>query len=312
MKRDIIVEKLIAEGISEKTLVRLTDKQLNELADRMLGEDLTTTAAAMQKSPQIQQIAKTPGQNIKLVGEEDMTEDLKGNQNKIDKNKNGKIDAQDFKMMKAKKCEHCDKELSKCTCDDSHLEEAKPSAGLSKEKKSEVVKKAKAGEDIGKKGKGFEKIATKAAKKYGSKEAGQKVAAAAMWKNIHESDSSLNAKRNLHFELKEAGVSDVDLETKDINELAKKYSKNPHVKNAHEFYKRISDKTMSMTGKDTEVKEWVMNLAENELYHSFTSKNEIMGLIQTKLNESKHIVENEYLNTNDIKKVITNQLKKNK
>ena len=35
-----------------------------------------------------------------------------------------------------------------------------------------------------------------------------------------------------------------------------------------------------------EVKEWVNNLAENNLYHSFTSKNEIMELIQTKLNES--------------------------
>jgi hypothetical protein len=62
--------------------------------------------------------------------------------------------------------------------------ESKPSAGLSKEKKSEVVKKAKAGEDIGKKGKGFEKVAAKAAKEYGSKEAGEKVAAAAMWKNL--------------------------------------------------------------------------------------------------------------------------------
>lgn len=59
----------------------------------------------------------------------------------------------------------------------------KPSAGLSKKKKSEIVKKAKKGEDIGKKGKGFEKIEKKAAKEYGSKEAGKKVAAAALWKN---------------------------------------------------------------------------------------------------------------------------------
>jgi len=60
----------------------------------------------------------------------------------------------------------------------------KPSTGLSKEKKSSVVKAAKKGEDIGKKGKGFEKVADKAAKEYGSKEKGEKVAAAAMWKNI--------------------------------------------------------------------------------------------------------------------------------
>lgn len=69
----------------------------------------------------------------------------------------------------------------------SILEEAKkakPSVGLSKKEKSDVVKKAKAGKDIGKKGKGFEKLSDKAAEKYGSKEKGEKVAAAAMWKNI--------------------------------------------------------------------------------------------------------------------------------
>lgn len=67
------------------------------------------------------------------------------------------------------------------------LAEAKkkrPSAGLTKKEKSAVVKKAVAGKDIGKKGKGFEKVADKAAKEYGSKEKGEKVAAAAMWKNI--------------------------------------------------------------------------------------------------------------------------------
>ena len=63
-------------------------------------------------------------------------------------------------------------------------EASKPSAGLSKEKKSEVVKKAKKGEDIGKPGKGFAKV-EKAAKKSGAKDP-KAVAAAAMWKNIKE------------------------------------------------------------------------------------------------------------------------------
>jgi hypothetical protein len=62
-------------------------------------------------------------------------------------------------------------------------EKKKPSAGLTKKEKSAISKKAKAGKDIGKKGKGFEKIAKAAAEKYGSKERGQKVAAAAMWKS---------------------------------------------------------------------------------------------------------------------------------
>lgn len=56
----------------------------------------------------------------------------------------------------------------------------KPSAGLSKKQKSSIVKKAKAGKDIGKKGKGFEKI-VKAAKKSGAKDP-EAVAGAAFWK----------------------------------------------------------------------------------------------------------------------------------
>ena len=58
--------------------------------------------------------------------------------------------------------------------------EEKPSAGLSKKKKSAVAKKARAGGDIGKKGKGFDKVAKAA----GGGEKGQKIAAAAMWKNV--------------------------------------------------------------------------------------------------------------------------------
>jgi hypothetical protein len=61
-------------------------------------------------------------------------------------------------------------------------EDEKPSAGLSKKEKSSVVKKAKAGGDIGKPGKGFAKV-EKAAKKSGAKDP-KAVAAAAMWKNI--------------------------------------------------------------------------------------------------------------------------------
>ena len=62
-------------------------------------------------------------------------------------------------------------------------EKNKPSGGLSSKQRSEISKKARDGKNIGKPGKNFDKVADKAAKKYGSKEAGEKVAAAAMWKN---------------------------------------------------------------------------------------------------------------------------------
>lgn len=60
----------------------------------------------------------------------------------------------------------------------------KPSAGLTNKEKSSIAKKAVAGKDIGKKGKSFDKLAAKAAKQYGSAEAGAAVAAAAMYKGI--------------------------------------------------------------------------------------------------------------------------------
>jgi len=49
-------------------------------------------------------------------------------------------------------------------------------------KKSYSAKKAAVGKDIGKKGKNFSKIAESAGKKYGSKEAGKRVAGAILKK----------------------------------------------------------------------------------------------------------------------------------
>jgi hypothetical protein len=69
--------------------------------------------------------------------------------------------------------------------------EAKPSAGLSKAKKSAVVKDAKAGKDIGKPGKSFDKVAKAA----GGGEKGEKIAAAAMWKNIKETTAYMAEKK---------------------------------------------------------------------------------------------------------------------
>jgi hypothetical protein len=71
------------------------------------------------------------------------------------------------------------------------VSEAKPSAGLSAAKKSAVVKDAKAGKDIGKPGKGFDKVAKKA----GGGEKGEKIAAAAMWKNMKETVAYMSEKK---------------------------------------------------------------------------------------------------------------------
>lgn len=66
--------------------------------------------------------------------------------------------------------------------DVNEAKKEKPSAGLSKEKKSEIVKQAKKGKDFGKKGKGFKSVVA-AAKKSGATDP-EAVAGAAFWKNI--------------------------------------------------------------------------------------------------------------------------------
>ena len=75
-----------------------------------------------------------------------------------------------------------DDEMALQSIMESLLGEAKkkPSTGLSKKQKSAIVKKAKKGKDIGKKGKGFKSV-VKAAKAGGARDP-QAVAAAQMWK----------------------------------------------------------------------------------------------------------------------------------
>lgn len=57
-----------------------------------------------------------------------------------------------------------------------------PGKGIPEKKKSDIVKKARRGEDMFGKGKNFEKIAKEAGKKYGDEEAGKRVAGAIFWK----------------------------------------------------------------------------------------------------------------------------------
>lgn len=163
MNRQILVNKLLKEGFSQNTLMNFSDKELKTLSSRILGESEVMISKA---DPMLKQKVAAAQKEKKTI-ETYESKDLKGGQKKLDKNNNGKLDSQDFKMLRSKK---------------SEVKEEKPSAGLSKEKKSEVVKKAKKGEDIGKKGKGFKEI-EKSAKKGGAKDP-KAVAAAAMWKNI--------------------------------------------------------------------------------------------------------------------------------
>ena len=112
-------------------------------------------------------------------------------------------------------------------------EASKPSAGLSAAKKSAVVKDAKAGKDIGKPGKSFDKTAKAA----GGGEKGKKIAAAAMWKNIKETTAYIAEKAAATKDLpgKQEKI-DVDKDGKiEASDLAKLRAKKETVKESSDF-----------------------------------------------------------------------------
>lgn len=136
-------------------------------------------------------------------------EELKGNQKVLDKNKNNKLDSQDFKILRGEKGEVKEgwDDMMKAA---KERQGPQPSGGSGvkkgrayggaaqrpekdekKTQKEEVeqvdeasysAKAARAGKDIGKPGKMFKKIAKGAAARYGSMERGKKVAGAVLAK----------------------------------------------------------------------------------------------------------------------------------
>lgn len=210
MERKNIIQRLVKEGMSEKTLANFNDRQISVLANRMLREAITTTVDAMNKNPKIATLAKTPGVDVQVVKE---TKKSPGNSKKplskfqskkMDTDKDGDIDTTDLKNLRSKKKEVTDKE--------------KPSATISKKKKSQTVKTDIDDKDNGKKVK--ESINKKP----------KAVTGAAMWKNIRK--------------------------------------------------------------ESKEVENWINRLIETE-YHPFTSKAEILGLIEYKMGPGPGIAEPE-------------------
>ena len=98
MKRNEIVKSLLKEGFSEKTLVGFSDKQLSDLHVRLFGEEKGSVVVP-KGTPPIDILKMTnQGLNVELKEKK-----LVGNQKKIDANKNGKIDPEDFKLLNSKK-----------------------------------------------------------------------------------------------------------------------------------------------------------------------------------------------------------------
>jgi hypothetical protein len=131
--------------------------------------------------------------------------------------------------------------------------EAAPSAGMTKDEKTKVVKAAKKGEDIAGKGKTFEKIAKKAASKYGSKEAGNKVAAAVMWKKVAKegvdySDEEIDAILESYDDDEDDELTPAE---KELAKMGKGLSKQEEKKLANAD-KKAEDKAVSKTKSEVE------------------------------------------------------------
>jgi hypothetical protein len=220
MKRTELVEKLIKEGFSEKTLVKFSDNQLKQLASRMLSEE---DMMISKKDPQYQQKVDSAKKQNKTI---EAYEELKGNQHKIDKNHNGKIDAEDFAMLNKEKKSNVEE-------GDYHNERSGKALEKSKEDFPQL-KNIKKCDECG-------KVGTKCKCK----------------KDVEEEVMEIKSKKCNHCnkEMSKCSCDDSHLE------------------------------------ESNKIKNWVKGLVENKEFHSFTSKNEIMELIQTKLNESDTMVQ---------------------
>jgi hypothetical protein len=376
MKRTELVEKLIKEGFSEKTLVKFNDNQLIQLASRMLSEE---DVMISKKDPQFQQKVDASKKQNKTI---ETYEELKGNQKVLDKNNNDEIDADDFAILNKEKKgdvkeekeqnnERMSVKVSELKKGDilagSKLEVVSVSSGAKTPSgKSDVTvknpktdktqtklwgKHTKVGilrptdkkEEVNEADMGLTvKSAPKSTPLFGGspKKSSSPKKKSTPKKKVEtneegEVDESLNGlmlgviKDKLSKDLgREPEDHEIDKAHEDFvnswkkdnkyKERMKKNAYNPgkppspdfngynkrkekkekdvdetKSKKCPECQKDVKDCECDHTHLDENktIKNWVKGLVENKEFHSFTSKNEIMELIQTKLNESDTMVQ---------------------
>jgi len=175
------VSKSMLDAVNQVLTEKLDEASLKiptATGTKVLGRGYGNSAKAhevqhknpFEKGPsksQLKGIKAPTKKELKSIGEEEVQEELKGNQSKIDANHNGKIDGQDFAILRGKK--------------------KVKTEGMDFANKliSSIAER-----DEGKPGLMFKKIASKAAKKYGSQEAGNRVAGAMRKRVLAKEDIS--------------------------------------------------------------------------------------------------------------------------
>ena len=315
MKRTELIGRLLKEGFSEKTLVNFSDNQLKQLASRVLGEGETDEDIMVSKNdPELQQKVADAKQGNKTI---ETYEELKGKQNKIDKNKNGKIDADDFAILNKEKKGDVNEVDMGLTIKGSKSSSSSVFGGVPKKssspKKKSTPKKKEEGEteegevDESLNGLMLGVIKDKLSKDLGREPEDHEIDKAHedfvnSWKKDNESKEKKKkgfvvSKRpspdfngyNKRKEKKEGEVEEGDYHNERSEKALEKSKEDfPQLKNIKkcEECRKVESKCKCKKEDVKEVKNWVKGLVENKEFHSFTSKNEIMELIQTKLTES--------------------------
>ena len=322
MKRTELIGRLLKEGFSEKTLVNFTDKQLNDLSERIV-----TTTQAMASNPDIQKLANDPNKTVEVK------EILKGKQNKIDKNHNGKIDADDFAILNKEKkgevketedcCSKCGEKTCKCESvnevdmgltikgsksSSSSVFGGSPKKTSSPKKKSTPKKKEEGETEEGEVDESLNGLMLGVIKDKLSKDLGREPEDHEIDKahedfvNSWKKDNEPKEKKkkgfvvgkqpspnfNGHKKKEEEKEGDYHNERSE-KALEKSKEDFPQLKNVKKCDEcgKVESKCKCKKEDIKEIKNWVKGLVENKEFHSFTSKNEIMELIQSKLNESE-------------------------
>ena len=327
MKRTELIGRLLKEGFSEKTLVNFTDKQLNDLSERIV-----TTTQAMASNPEIQKLANDPNKTVEVK------EILKGKQKNIDKNKNGKIDADDFAILNKEKkgevketedcCSKCGKKTCKCESvnevdmgltikgsksSSSSVFGGSPKKSSSPKKKSTPKKKEEGETEEGEVDESLNGLMLGVIKDKLSKDLGREPEDHEIDK-AHEDFVNSWKKDNESKEKKKKGFVVSKPPSPDFNGYNKRKEKKEGEVEEGDYHNERSEKALEKSKEDfpqlknvkkcdecgkveskckckkvdvKEIKNWVKGLVENKEFHSFTSKNEIMELIQTKLTESE-------------------------
>ena len=311
MKRDVIVSQLIKEGFSEKTLVRFSDKQLSDLHERIVID-----ADKLKTDQKLKDLANDPNTEVEVE------EELKGKQKNIDKNHNGEIDAEDFEILNKEKKGEAKEDVNEAdmglTVKGSKSSSSSVFGGAPKKssspKKKSTPKKKEEGEteegevDESLNGLMLGVIKDKLSKDLGREPEDHEIDKAHedfvnSWKKDNESKEKKKkgfvvSKRpspdfngyNKRKEKKEGEVEEGDYHNERSEKALEKSKEDfPQLKNIKkcEECRKVESKCKCKKEDVKEVKNWVKGLVENKEFHSFTSKNEIMELIQTKLTESE-------------------------